>query len=379
MASTRNKRFLITLRLYSEAFHEGVLSYCIEHGHEVTLLQSENLDEVALGQYDGVVGGTPDDSAHPILRYLADAGIPVVEYSYSHPDRNDWCRLPLDAALSGRMAADYLLRRPVASFAFACQRSGGTELLREQQFRAFLKKGLNGRPCSKFDYNETPCTAAEAERRLADFLTGLARPAGVFSSTDVFAGRICDVARRAGLKIPEDLYVICNGNRELITRLAPVPITSIDIDYVAWGREAARMLDEFSSGKIPPGTQRLFAPRGVIERASTGGAAGGDPLTGRAIALMRSQVRDPLNLPELSERLGVSPATLKRAFTASFGTGVAEYYLRLRIETAKGLIASGEKVTSVARECGFASTGSFRKAFSKITGVTPGSFVSQTT
>lgn len=374
MEQTVRKHFLITLALYTEAFHEGVLAYCLERGHEATLLTTDNIPELRHGRYDGVVGGLPRDQAHPVFRYIRETGLPVVEYSPSHPEMTDWCRCPLDGVLCGRLAADYLLRRPVAAYALVSRRWGASEQRREKHFRAFLETGLNNRPYSRFAYEEDADEGADADRRLAGFLRDLPRPAGVFVSTDESARRVCDIALREGLKIPGDLYVLGNGNRELITRLAPVPITSIDIDYVAWGRAAAAMLDEFTSGKIPGGTVRNFAPRGVIERASTGGEAGGDPLATRALALMRQNIRIPLNLPELASRLGTSPATLKRAFAASFGTGVSERYLALRIEAAKSLLAAGEKVETSAREVGFASSGSFRKAFVKVTGVTPGGF-----
>jgi LacI family transcriptional regulator len=351
-----------------------VLAYCLEHGHEATLLTTDNLSDVRRGAYDGVVGGLPRDQSHPIFKYVLESGVPVVEYSVSHPGMTAWCRCPLDGVLSGRLAADYLLRRPVAAYAFVSRMWGASEQVREKHFHAFLATGLNDRAYSRFAYDAEPDVGVDSDSRLAGFLRGLPRPAGVFASTDESARRVCDIALREGLKIPGDLYVLGNGNRELITRLAPVPITSIDIDYVAWGRAATAMLDEFTSGAISAGTVRLFAPRGVIERASTGGEAGGDPLATRALALMREHLADPLNLPEIAVRLGTSPATLKRAFAASFGTGVSERYLILRIEAAKSLLAAGDKVESAARAAGFASTGSFRKAFVKVTGVTPGGF-----
>lgn len=373
MMETKRKHFLLSLALYTESFHEGVLAYCLEHGHEATLITTDNLAELRTGRYDGVAGGMPHDRTHPVFRYIMETGLPVVEYSLSHPEMKDWCRVPLDGVLCGRLAADYLLRRPVAAYAFVSRRWGAAEQRREKHFRAFLESGLNGRPYSRFAY-EKDGESADADRRLAGYLRGLPQPAGVFVSTDESARRVCDIALREGLKIPGDLYVLGNGNRELITRLAPVPITSIDIDYMAWGRAAAGMLDAFISGEIAPGAVNFFAPAGVIERASTGGEAGGDPLSTRALALMRSNIRVPLNLPELASRLGTSPATLKRAFAASFGTGVSERYLSLRIEAAKSLLAAGEKVETSAREVGFASAGSFRKAFVKVTGVTPGGF-----
>ena len=374
MAETVRKHFLLTLALYTEAFHEGVLAYCLERGHQATLLTTDNLAELRSGRYDGVVGGLPRDREHPVFRYIRESGLPVVEYSPSHAEMTDWCRCPLDGVLCGRLAADYLLRRPVAAYAFVSRRWEASEQRREKHFRAFLETGLNERPYSRFAYEEVPGERADADRRLAGFLRDLPRPAGVFVSTDESARRVCDIALREGLKIPGDLSVLGNGNRELITRLAPVPITSIDIDYVSWGRAAVATLDAFTSGKIAPGTVNLFAPRGVIERASTGGEAGGDPLATRALALMRDNIRRPLNLPELAAKLGTSPATLKRAFAASFGTGVSERYLTLRIEAAKGLLAAGEKVETAAHEVGFATSGSFRKAFVKITGITPGGF-----
>lgn len=89
---------------------------------------------------------------------------------------------------------------------------------------------------------------------------------------------------------------------------------------------------------------------------------------------MRGHVSAPLDVPELAGRLGVSKAKLDRAFSAAYGEGVAHRYLELRMEVAKGLLASGEKVESVAASVGFASCRAFGEAFRKVAGCTPGEF-----
>ena len=53
---------------------------------------------------------------------------------------------------------------------------------------------------------------------------------------------------------------------------------------------------------------------------------------------------------------------------------MARRYLELRMEVAKGLLASGDKVESVAASVGFASSRAFSEAFRKTAGCTPGEF-----
>jgi DNA-binding LacI/PurR family transcriptional regulator len=363
------QRVLLILHWYSEALHEGALKYGVERGLDVVLASVESLATVPAGSFDGVLCALPP-ADHPFTRFVAGATVPVVELSQAHPEYTSWGRYPSDHEVVGRLAANHLRGRPVAGFVFT---SFGPWPSHDARWGSFRKALANdSRPCVRVDAdrgNPEPLT------RFVEFLKTTTRPVGIFGSVDESALLALEAARMAGLRVPGDAYIIGFGSRQLVSGLAPVPITSIDIDYRAWAYDAMAMLHGMMAGTLPPGARRTFAPGPLIERASTGGDSVGDPLCARALNIMRGRVSDPLDVSALSRELGVSASTLQRAFDTTFGTGVAARYLALRLDIAKGLLSSGLKVDAVAGSVGFSSPRAFRSAFRNAFACSPVEFV----
>ena len=207
--------------------------------------------------------------------------------------------------------------------------------------------------------------------KLADFFktSPLVRPIGVVGSVDESARQAYEAAALAGLKVPGDIYLMGCGNRNIYTKIAPVPITTVDVNEEAWGYDAAELLDLFMTGKVQSGFVKSFSPGEVIIRESTGGFACDNPVCNKAISIMSANVINPLNVDEIAKQLGVGKTTLNRMFIKVSGLGVAAFYLKMRLELSKGLILSGAKIESVADSVGFRSSCSFRAAFNKFAGV----------
>lgn len=238
-----------------------MLSYCVERGWEAKVLEENSVGSLAPGSFDGILSGLADDRA--LKAHLS--GVPVVELSPSYPENKHWGRCPSGGAAVGRMAAECLRRRPVASFVFAANASGGAHTPRRDGFLGALAG--DARPAAEF---HTGGDDAAAITRLADFLKKRPGPVGVFGSVDATARLALSAALEAGMRVPVDAYIMGFGNRDLVSRFAPVPLTSIAIDYHAWGYAAAGLLDAMMSGAAAPGTVRPFSPGELVERASTG-------------------------------------------------------------------------------------------------------------
>ena len=364
------RRILLSVYWHNEALLAGASNYCVDHGIDVRQVTRDNLEQLTAEPYDGLMGMCPSDADHPVGRLFLEATVPVVELSHAYPAMTAWGRSPSAGELTGAIAAEYLSRRPVASFAFVAYDRWPSHDARWDGFRRALAKDV--RPCTRYDIRGSD---AAATSRLAGFLLTQPRPMAVFGSVDQNARMVLDAATEAGLTVPGDVYLLGFGNRELYSLLAPVPISTIAMDYQVWGYGAAGLLEDLMAGRAAPGTVRPVPPGAVIERTSTGGEAGGDPLCARALALIRETIADPVGVEGIAASLGVSKSTLDRAFSAAYGEGVAAKRAAIRIEIAKGLLASGRKVEAVARSVGFSSVRAFRSAFAKATGVTPGSLV----
>lgn len=95
-------------------------------------------------------------------------------------------------------------------------------------------------------------------------------------------------------------------------------------------------------------------------------------LAARARAELESDLRHPVDLPQLARRLGVGYDTLRRAFHAEHGTTPGRWRLLRRIERAKQLLAEGMTLETTAAETGFCDRFFLARQFRSVVGMPPG-------
>lgn len=96
------------------------------------------------------------------------------------------------------------------------------------------------------------------------------------------------------------------------------------------------------------------------------------------IQYMHQHVHDKITLPELSERVHVSPFYLSRTFKEATGYSVIGYFNKMKMDKAKELLIEGDKkVKEIAQELGFTDEFYFSRMFKKTEGVSPSEFYSK--
>ncbi|MCJ1878073.1 MULTISPECIES: helix-turn-helix transcriptional regulator [Pseudomonas] len=79
-----------------------------------------------------------------------------------------------------------------------------------------------------------------------------------------------------------------------------------------------------------------------------------------------------LYIADVAEQCGLSRSHFSRAFKQATGFAPREWALRLRIDRARELLASGDApISQVGQECGFADQSHFCRSFRKLVGCTP--------
>jgi AraC-like DNA-binding protein len=70
--------------------------------------------------------------------------------------------------------------------------------------------------------------------------------------------------------------------------------------------------------------------------------------------------------------------TLHQGFRQLYGTGIKEYEIRKRLETAASLLQEDElTMQEITAKCGYSSQSSFVRAFKDVHGITPGQWRSK--
>jgi AraC family carnitine catabolism transcriptional activator len=96
------------------------------------------------------------------------------------------------------------------------------------------------------------------------------------------------------------------------------------------------------------------------------------PVLAPAIAVMEETVEEPLALPELAARLGLSLRGLQRLFTEHMGVTPLAHYKLVRLARAHALLQQTRlSVTEVALSAGFASPEHFSRLYSRTFGRPP--------
>ncbi len=85
------------------------------------------------------------------------------------------------------------------------------------------------------------------------------------------------------------------------------------------------------------------------------------------IELMEANLAEPLSLPEIARFAGLSRRQIERLFRQHMGRSPARYYLEIRLDRARHLLAqSALPVVEVAIACGFVSASHFSKCYREL-------------
>ncbi|MEG6508381.1 GlxA family transcriptional regulator [Methyloligella sp. 2.7D] len=90
------------------------------------------------------------------------------------------------------------------------------------------------------------------------------------------------------------------------------------------------------------------------------------------IALMQTNLEEPLSAQELASHAGISLRHVQRMFQLTYGTTLSHYYLSLRLRRAREMVTNSSlSLTEIAVACGFASPAHFSRTYKAQYGKAP--------
>jgi len=250
----------------------GVSEALLDNGVSVFLCNVE--DDPRLGQMhvdamlekrvDGIIAsGKRLDRHLPVD--LSNLGIPVI-YAFTDPDPNSIAFVSDDEG-GARLAVEHFValgRRRIVhvtgpeTFAVVHQRAGA--------YRAVLtERGMTPPQVLTGAWSEGWGHQAVAQL----FDAPGEKPDAVFCGNDQIARGVVDALRERGLRVPEDVGVIGFDNWEIVAAATRPPLTTVDMNLTALGREAGLTLLSLVDGKpVEPGIRKL--PCRLVVRQSCG-------------------------------------------------------------------------------------------------------------
>jgi AraC family carnitine catabolism transcriptional activator len=121
--------------------------------------------------------------------------------------------------------------------------------------------------------------------------------------------------------------------------------------------------------------QPIRPPEAPQRRTAGEGTDPFSPTLRRAMALIEANIADPLPVPEIALRLGLSQRQLERQFHQGLGCSVVQFGTLVRLQHARVLlIATKLSVREIATATGFNSLSHFASAFRKCFGRRPSDY-----
>lgn len=370
-------------RSYGRGLMSGVAKFVREH-HEWSV-QSEEWRWVDTTptwfrnwKGDGAIAWveTPDLAA--TIRGLR---VPTVDVRGSVSN----CVLPLIATenqIVANLVAEHLIQRGFRHYAF-CGFVGAN--YSDERSRLF-KERLNeaGFDCAIYDPPEMSRDAQiiELEKRgllfqshLARWLKSLPKPVGIMTCNDIRGHQVMNTCRRLELTVPEEVAVVGVDNDEIFCELSDPPLSSVALDTVRIGYEAAALLEKMMDGGKPPEQRVLVPPREIVTRRSSDVLAMSDRQLAAGARFMREHVFDVITTNDMARAAGMSRRVFERRFLAQVGRSPKAEVLRLRLERVKDLLTDTDwNLAQIADRTGFKYGEYLHTVFSQKIGMTPGEF-----
>ena len=360
-------------------FLRGVMDYAQEHGGWSLTTSPPSLigaGEKALTLDD--LRGWPGDGVFAAILNQADIRtarrlrIPVLNGA-STLRETGIPRVRPDHYAMGRLAAEHLLGRGFQRLAYYGLQGFWFS---EERCRGFAERAQQaGATCDVLQVPQDCGRWASWQKRtklLVGWLKQLQRPVGVLAVQDYRARVLMEECGRLNLHIPHDVAVIGMEDDPTLCEFCRPTLSSVVRDSWRLGFETAAALDRLMDG-LPVPDDLPVAPAGVVARQSTDTIAVEDPHLAAALHFIHDHLNEPFGIDRLVKATSISRRKLEIRFQQMLGCSPYDYLNRTRIERAKQLLVTPDKLKfhSVVRACGFSSAAQMRLAFKRVTGMTP--------
>lgn len=285
-----------------------------------------------------------------------------------------------DYAASGRICADYYIKKRVRNFGFfGLKGMVWSDERRDAFFEEIRERVPDATMSVSEDINISDTWWYNIET-LTEWLRSLPKPVGILACDDNRAYYIIEAAKHLsekGMRIPEDIMVLGIDNDESLCQLCSPQLSSLNQDTEEAGYNTASYIDRLLS--LPP-EERLsrkediiVKPSFITVRRSTDAVIHPNPYIGKILYYINNHISDKVSVDDVVSLVPMSRRLLEGLFRREMGTSIYQYIIRMRVEKMKDLIVNGNSPIAAADLLG-TEYKIIARSFKKMTGMTPGEF-----
>lgn len=329
-------------------------------------------------------------TSKPILNYKTWSGDGIVSICHSREDAKDILAsgLPIvdvvqgfsddkivnvtcDNVEAGRMAGRHLLSTGFTRFAFCHIAGTSWSLARGRAFAETVGVPYDAIP--RFERRISWWQNHTRSKALDKFLLSLPPRTAVFAGNDNAGVKITGACLNCGRKVPDDLAVMGIDGDDLQCELSHPPLSTIRINGIRIGYEAARRLHELMRDGDAASRQPLRIPAGsVVLRSSTDTFVCEDEAVRKALMFVRRNFAANLSVADVAREAAVCRRSLELRFRRHLGRTVLEEIRENRLGHAVHLLENSDlPINKIHRRCGFMTHQVFYNLFRQRHGATP--------
>ena len=207
---------------------------------------------------------------------------------------------------------------------------------------------------------------------MGNWIRYLPRPVALMACDDTQGNKIMELCRVMGIKIPEEIAVLGVDNDEIICGMSDPPLSSVELNIVKGGYEAARLIERLLLDKDTISKDVVIQPITIINRLSTDIYATDDPLILKALKYIHQNLTNQINVEDIVRQVPLSRRLLEIRFKQVTGQSIHQYISNLRIERfSQLLLSSTEPISELAAQVGLTDAKNLARQFKEWKGCTP--------
>lgn len=290
-----------------------------------------------------------------IARVIRAKGLPTVDVSAACLVAELPC-VETDNEAVARAAFEHLRERGFKSLAYCGDDRFQWSRERAQWFVRLAREA--GCECASFPPEQRgaarPAAGQQEDKRLIAWIRQLPKPCGLMACYDIRGWQVLAACRQIGVAVPDEIAVVGVDNDDLLCNLSEPPLSSVILDPVRTGYDAAELLDQMMAGQPVAGGIRRVRPTGIVTRQSSDVLAINDSEVSQALRFIREHAVDGIKVEAILAAIPISRRVLESRFKKLLGHTPHEEILRVQLQRVKELLAETDlPLRVIAERAGF--------------------------
>jgi LacI family transcriptional regulator len=319
---------------------------------------------------DGAIARITDAT---MLHCLQARGLPVIDV-LGNKSSSSLPVVKCDDTIIGKTIAEDFLEKGYHQLAYYGLKEEPWSLERGSAFEGICSNANAHFNAMYFERSELENLGTEDWLcRTGEWLLGLTKPVGLMIASDQFAPMVFEAARRARIKIPQEISIVSVDNDAPFCSLCNPPLSSLEPDHFRVGFRAAETLNTWMEGCAPKEAIIDIPPGKIHVRQSSCELAVSDSALGAAMRAISQYACRGISVDEVAKAAGVSRSVIQIKFRQQLKRSIGDSILNIKLGRARELLTETDhSIARVAELSGFNSQEYLTYAFRHHLMTTPG-------